>query len=460
MTNRKSNILVLIVLLLGISQASTGAAFLRNGNAPRSEAMGGAFTAVADDLDAFYYNPAGYAFQTDGRFNSYFSRVDNEQNVFYFGAGENLAKNTYFAVNMITSSLAGIPLTTYSGGKVIDSGSSFDYSASALNLAGAYAVSKKLAFGMNFKIIQESLYENSASGSGLDIGVLYKYSDVLNIGYSALNIIAPVMVWDTESGNEDTVYGDNRFGISYVLDDDLMVAYDLSIGVDNISNHLGMEYFVNELFSLRVGMAEAAYYVGMGMVVDSFHFDYSYGDEYDSLVESTHKIALGYSWGGSSTSSIKNSQKPVVAVQSKESIQAELEVAFETEKVDLPKEVAIESKPFDFDEVVSQDFSKVSLSNFLISQKRSFVKNGNKLKCFYRFENKSNKDMKIKISTKILDSKKNILVGEKSLVAIFPAGKLDTFPLVATLKKQATRYKIKTYIKINNQETIEFVDYK
>ncbi len=458
-----NRLILLFTMLFSVAQTSTGAAFLNNGGAPRSEAMGGAFTAVADDLDAFYYNPAGYAFQQNGRFNSYYSKVDNEQDILYFGAGEKLSEKLYFAVNMLSSSLAGIPETTYSGGTVVDSGSSFDYSASALNFAGAYAFSPKWAVGFNLKMIQESLYKNSASGSGADLGIFYKYSDTLRFGYLAANLVKPVMVWDTDSGNEDEVYANNRLGISYWLDDGLLVAYDLNLGQNEISNHLGLEYLVNELMSLRAGMSDNAYYIGLGMLLERFHLDYSYANKYDSLIESTHKIAIGYSWGDVTPKKI-NKKFPVVA-SSKEQIKAQLATPVEQEQVEVVAEDVVEikkeeAKPFDFDEVVDQDFSKVNLSSFLVSAKRSFVKNGKTMKCFYKLENKSQEAMKIKISTKVLDSNKNKLIGSKSDTVSLPAGTKRTFSLLADLTKQVPSYKIKTYFRINDRETIEYIDRK
>lgn len=38
---------------------TTGAQFLEVGVSPRADAVGGAFTAIADDASAVYYNPAG-----------------------------------------------------------------------------------------------------------------------------------------------------------------------------------------------------------------------------------------------------------------------------------------------------------------------------------------------------------------------------------------------------------------
>ena len=53
----------LLLLLLSLNaEAATlnsGAAFLKIGTGARPEAMGGAYTALADDVSALHYNPAG-----------------------------------------------------------------------------------------------------------------------------------------------------------------------------------------------------------------------------------------------------------------------------------------------------------------------------------------------------------------------------------------------------------------
>jgi hypothetical protein len=54
-----------LMLVTGVSfadqEGTTTATFLRMGQGARSEGMGGAFTAVADDAYATYWNPAGLA---------------------------------------------------------------------------------------------------------------------------------------------------------------------------------------------------------------------------------------------------------------------------------------------------------------------------------------------------------------------------------------------------------------
>ena len=53
--------LAVFVLSVNISSVETGAAFLKLGMGARPVGLGGAFTAISNDVNAIAYNPAGIA---------------------------------------------------------------------------------------------------------------------------------------------------------------------------------------------------------------------------------------------------------------------------------------------------------------------------------------------------------------------------------------------------------------
>jgi len=287
--------LIFLTLIISMACSSTGAAFLDSGFSARSEAMGSAFTAVANDLDAFYYNPGGFALQQNGKFNSFYTKVNNMQNVFYSGIGARVGK-IFLAFNFQNTSLTDIPITNYSGGEVVDTGDSFNYSSSAMFFSAAsmlgdyWSKLDKVSLGFSFKVLSEKLYDNSAAGSGMDLGIIYAFSDDLKLGFSIINLVEPIMTWDTDSSHQDKVDRYYRTGISYWLDKDLLIAYDLIIDPDESQNNLGIEYLVNEKMALRAGMMDADYSIGLGLLFNQFNFDYSFSQPYDELQEATHKL--------------------------------------------------------------------------------------------------------------------------------------------------------------------------
>ncbi len=82
---------LVVVLLVGVSLAgwlgpsATGFTFMKVGVGARPVAMGQAFTGVADDANALFYNPAGLSFQS--RFNGNLTMCQMFRDVSYLPAG-------------------------------------------------------------------------------------------------------------------------------------------------------------------------------------------------------------------------------------------------------------------------------------------------------------------------------------------------------------------------------------
>jgi len=286
------------ILLLANVYATTAAAFLDNGLSARSEGLARAFTAVADDLDAFYFNPAGYGIQTKTRVNTLFAKNRNIENVVYAGYGQALG-NGYGAVNVYSGGVDGIPLTTYDKdkGRVADSGSSF----SAVNravmisygepLSGITNYPAEWSWGVSLKYIQETLYKSNASGAGLDAGLLYKNGH-LTCGWSVINLLEPQLTWDT--GAVDVAERQQRFGLAYRFFDVFLISGELNICPDRTLTGLGGEYTLLEFVTLRAGTFTEHYALGLGFNYAGLQLDCAYLVPTDYLIEPTQKISIGY----------------------------------------------------------------------------------------------------------------------------------------------------------------------
>ena len=293
-----------LIVLLSFAYATTAAAFLDNGVSARSEGMARAFTALASDLDAFYYNPAGYGLQTKMCVNTMFASNRNIENVNYFGFGNKLGRNGYGAVNIYSSFIDDIPLTTLDeNNRPVESGKSFSasdrafifsYGHSLGNILGSTELgSSALSWGVSVKHIQQELYENRASGTGLDAGIFYR-TGPMSVGFSIINLIEPQLAWDTESNTVETVKRQQRFGVAYRVIADLLVSGELMTREDEVLSGVGVEYSPLELFSLRAGTFTDHYTMGLGLNYAGFTLDYAYIVPLDYLVEQTQKISLGY----------------------------------------------------------------------------------------------------------------------------------------------------------------------
>ncbi|MDR2428511.1 MAG: hypothetical protein LBD62_01735 [Candidatus Margulisbacteria bacterium] len=313
---RKILILFLLFSLLSAAEfmsESTGAAFLDNGLAARSEGLGRAFTAVANDLDAFYYNPAGYGFQKKSRINSLFTKNRNIENVYYLGYGQKLGRG-YGALNVYHSGIDGIPLTSYEynaeyeHGEPVDNGETFAYGAQALVFS--YGEELRIdwltaptelgpaafCWGVNLKILRQNLYENSASGYGLDAGLLYR-NGPLAFGWSVIDLLEPKLVWNTDNHTVDTVLRKQRFGLAYRILPELLASGEVVLQANEILTGVGAEYFLfSDVLAARGGVYTGNYALGLGLRYAGLTLDYAYILPQEALIESTQKISLGYTF--------------------------------------------------------------------------------------------------------------------------------------------------------------------
>ena len=305
-----------IFLLTGLLSAanimseSSGAAFLENGAAARSEGMGRAFSALAGDLDAYYYNPAGYGAQSRTRLNTLFTKHRNLEDIYYLGYGQKFLDG-YAAVNLYSSGVDGIPLTTYDPdtnnvyrhGNVISGGETFSYGSRALlfsygaslgDVLGSTDFGKSVLYwGVSLKFLQETLYKNNAAGYGLDAGLIYR-TGPLSFGWSVINLLEPQLVWDTDSRAVDTVLRRQRFGLAYRVWKNLTISGEALVLPNEVQLGAGAEFRPVDIFAARCGVFTDNYTLGLGLNYLGCSLDYAYTIPQDTFIEATHKISLGY----------------------------------------------------------------------------------------------------------------------------------------------------------------------
>lgn len=290
--NLKLPCLLLAALLLPAGPAAAAgtasAAFLRIGWGARPAAMGDAFTAAADDVDALYWNPAGL------------NQVKRLQQTFGHNnwlAGLN-AEHAAFALRRDPRSVIGAGVGFLSYGD-IERSNNFGYtegyySASDMALLFSYArqLKPKLAVGGTFKIIRERIESDTAQSFALDAGAQYDYSPKLKLGATLKNLGTGVTLSKT-SGSLPMAL---RAGAAYQFKKDLLLTSDLSMPFDDsLSLHFGGEYLYPTMvksvrLALRAGFktssmgylgALSAISLGFGLEKGGLGLDYAlspYGD--------------------------------------------------------------------------------------------------------------------------------------------------------------------------------------
>ncbi len=312
LTLRRIGVCAATVLLLGGSLTArgeeqttfavgqTGGAELKLGLGPRPVALGEAFVAKADDLNATAWNAAGlaqihglqvgfmhniYLLQTSLEYLAYAQRLSPRM-----GLGFNLAYVNYGMLDKVEDH-NGFP-------EVVG-----QFSPVTLILSGGmgYALSASLAVGGAVKLISQSIDTQSYAAVALDAGALYRPGvKGLMLGLTLQNLGTPM-------GHASLPLG-VRAGAAYLLPlrlrpkDQWNVLADANVPFGDtryVSGHLGTEYWYDRTLALRVGYkikdsgslgSPAGLTAGAGLRIALLNLDYalaSFGD-----LGLTHQIAV------------------------------------------------------------------------------------------------------------------------------------------------------------------------
>jgi len=293
-------LLLLAALLLPAGARAAGtasASFLRIGWGARPAAMGDAFTAAADDVDAVYWNPAGL---------NYVKRLQEAfgHNIWLDGLS---AEYAAFAVRRGTASVIGAGVGFMNTGD-IERGNKYGYtegyySSSDMTMVLSYArrLKPRLAVGGNFKIIRERIESSEAQAFAVDAGAIYEVSPKLKLGATLKNLGTGLTLEKTPSPLPLGL----RAGAALQYSKNLLLTSEISMPFDDtLSLHFGGEYVYPSpvkgvRLALRAGVktsamsylgALSAITLGFGAETGAVGLDYAlspYGD-----LGMTHRLSL------------------------------------------------------------------------------------------------------------------------------------------------------------------------
>ena len=250
---KKAMAVTLLALLMPVSsfaQAVSGAAFLKIGTGARPAAMGGAYTAMADDVDALYYNPGGLAQLHQRELGATHTEWLLGSKFDFLGYAHPTKLGTF-----------ALGVTRLSTGKQesrdANRQSSGDFGAS--DSAYTLSFSRKLGYGglglgANLKFLQSTIGSYSAQTQAVDLGARHQFSgSPLALGVSVLNI-GPGMKFLNQV---DPLPLTLAVGAAYRLGGALNLALDVRREINDKRTEVGIgtEYALLSSLSLRVGYA-------------------------------------------------------------------------------------------------------------------------------------------------------------------------------------------------------------
>ncbi|MCI0329787.1 MAG: PorV/PorQ family protein [candidate division Zixibacteria bacterium] len=279
--------------------------FLKNGVGARPLAMGGAFTGLADDESALYYNPAG-ATQVRTRalaasYVNYFGDVNSGYLAFLYPVGQ--------------TQTAGAALNYFNYGEFVgldavgNPTENFTPSDLAFQLTYARQFKAGFSLGLSGKIIYEKLQDYSSSALAADAGFLYNFKNgrgrvglvLQNLGFQISRF------WGAPK--EDLPAAVKIGGSVHPVGLPMNVTLDIGFPTDNdpfVSG--GVEYLKLNPAFLRAGYTTfgknykaglesgkdnlAGFSGGFGVLVKKFHIDYAFLPY--STLGSVHRFSGAY----------------------------------------------------------------------------------------------------------------------------------------------------------------------
>ena len=275
--------IVIVIICLSTVLAETGAkvgfSFLKIGVDARAAAMGDAYSSIASDAAATYWNPAGLARSNSPSVvlmhNAWLLDINHEFAAVQLFQGKN---NIAVSLNMV--SIDDIELRETNTSQPDGSSTSNN---TTIGISYARMLKKDICFGIQWKYLYEKYYLVSSYGFAFDIGMIKEnIFPCVNWGVSLHNI-GKMSKLDRESTPLPIFI---RTGVNYILPwvvfvNNPIIAADLLYVVDDVLHvNFGTELTVISKLNLRlgyiIGNESYSFTSGFGINFNRFHFSYAF----------------------------------------------------------------------------------------------------------------------------------------------------------------------------------------
>ncbi len=314
---KKNNIFRIIILLFllhsNILSAETGQAGTESnlslGFGARAFSMGQAFTAIADDPTAVFWNPAGLEFVYQQSVSLFHMGLYEGTNYDFLGFVYPTLNIGTFGFGIARIGIGGVPerdITNYQLGTF-----SWD------EFHGFFSYAKHLPWnltsGITVRVVRRAFNglqadgDLTAIGVGMDLGLLYKpqfFTSMIlrdwSFGFNIRNLFKPQV---KEGDGIDGLPLSVRFGIARKIlisgNNQLHFALDVDYSQNrDMYFHFGTEYNYNEFGLLRAGFDGHNPTFGAGVKYNIFQIDYAFGSPTDTgILPSVHRFSLSFNFG-------------------------------------------------------------------------------------------------------------------------------------------------------------------
>lgn len=265
--------------------------WLTNYKSARAMGLGGSFVGLADEPLGMMWNPAG---MTQLSRNEIFL----ETNQYFEGTAINTLSFAVPGVKYPTFGLSVLALRSdefQRTNDVNDDLGTFREGETAYLLSVSHSIASGISLGGNLRIVHQSLDEFSATGVGLDLGLLARVSKTVRLGLSVANLGGP----DLELRDTSETYPTQWRGgaaVDLFKGRGLLTAEVEQIGDLRTNVRGGGEYWISRVFGLRAG------YDGFGPtggftvnLPEDLRIDYGTGGHDLGMI---HRFSLSWRFGG------------------------------------------------------------------------------------------------------------------------------------------------------------------
>jgi len=298
---KKLNQFIQIFLIITSTYAvdktgTTAAKFLSIGVGSKAVAMGGAYTSIANDATAMYWNPAGISFYNTKEvyFNHSNWIADISFDYFAFTIPTNQKSSLGFNITSVT--MNDMEVTRYGNENTGETFSASDYAFGttfSLNLTDRFSV------GINGKYIQQTIANSYAKGLAIDIGTLFTTPFGFRLGTSISNFGQKLKMSGDDlllgADVDENIDGNNESVTSVLSTDYFDLPLVLRIGISDEVRLMDKNKIVWSIDAISPN--DNANYINAGVSLNIFDDLISFCTGYNSifLVDSEKELAFGMS---------------------------------------------------------------------------------------------------------------------------------------------------------------------
>ncbi|MBU1262555.1 PorV/PorQ family protein [bacterium] len=283
-----------------VSKGVCGAQFLKIDPVARAASMGGAFSALADDASAGYYNPAGLAQLKTAEAITCGGVWIEETRYGFIGYAAPISRDNALGVAVLY--LQTPKISGYDDSNPPNKIDDFDAKDLAVSFSYSQRFSRRNYFGISAKWISQQIEKEKTYSFAIDAGEIYKppMIDGLSLAVVVQNIGPPIKFIREEDKMPITL----KLGAVYkLMDENAKLLLDLVKPLDNNWRvSCGTEWCINRNLSLRGGYNSQVFKdlgigvsLGAGLKLGTFALDYAYVP-YNELGD-THRFSFTTHFG-------------------------------------------------------------------------------------------------------------------------------------------------------------------